>query len=205
MVDLENESSPEKLILGGPDNVEIVFAGLELRESWLFVQAYDRRTDKRSLYGYDLEREELTLLSENWERSSVVAVRDHTLFWYDPDYGFFSMDLKNHKTNVVRKFSAGEYYGFAMCDSNYYYASNCMPKTYSTNVEICIPRGIYIFDYEGVQKGFVPVSETELCPAYLIADTDYVYFADATQNMRPRWSLRKDAIGKTMLKLVEME
>ena len=115
------------------------------------------------------------------------------------------MNLKNHSTKALKEFAFGEYYGFAMCDPDYFYASNWMPAWYDPGFDVGMPRGIYVFDYEGNRRGFVPVNDETLCPAYLIADKGYVYFADFAQSMYPRWSLQKDAIGNSGLALVEMK
>lgn len=91
-----------------------------------------------------------------------------------------------------------------MCDGSCFYASNCVPGKYSGMASGNRARGVYVLDYSGNELAYIAVDDPGMCPAYLMADENAVYFGDADADMRPVWYIDRSelASGKASLKLI---
>lgn len=204
MVYLTDYTDPEgefSLVLGGEENTETEYAGIELRDGWLFAQATDVTTKERTLAGYDIQAGEAHTLVEDWSASNAYALKDGTLYWTAPGDGFYSLSLDTMEQTKLGEWNGEVGVGLAIYDDQYLYLSNALSQTASTDGD---DRGVYIYDYHGNQVDVIPVESSSQSPVFLLSTPQYVFFYDVSQGLLPKWYLDKGNLGQgnTQLKPV---
>lgn len=201
LIDLTNKHADPKLILGGNNNSKTIYAGTELRDGWVFAKAYDTETQERSLVGYNIESGQVYTLISDWNNSNVFSLRDNVLYWFSQEKGFFSLSLDDFQSVQYRSSFSYED-GPAIYDDQFLYLTNALPSLADIATE---KRGLYIYDYEGTLKQFLPLENSSISPVFLLSTPDYVFFFDANGSMAPQWYIEKAKIRSGEVELLSVE
>ena len=196
LADLSDPNSEIELILGGEDNTQTSYGTVELRDGWLFVEAYERSAMTRSLIGYNMEKGESRTIVEDWNPYSWIALRGDILYWFAPGDGFYSISLESGEITKYRDCDPVVEMGSGRYDDQYVYFTNMIPVI---ERERTVPEnklGVYIYNYEGEQIQYIPAAEVPGNPLFLLPTEDYVFFYDAKGAIMPKWYLKKAEIAR---------
>lgn len=196
MVYLTDYTDPEaefSMVLGGEENTQTAYVGVELRDGWLFAQAMDVQSQELTLVGYNIQTGQPHTLVEDWDAINAYSLRDQTLYWAAPGDGFYALSLEDGEETKLAPWDADVGVGLAVYDDQYVYVTNALPQTVETGGET---QGLYVYDYEGGQVAFVPVEGEGQSPVFLLSTPQYVFFYDAAQGMSPKWYLDKGDLSQ---------
>lgn len=196
MVYLTDYTDPQaefSIVLGSETNEETVYAGVELRDGWLFAQAVDAQSQESALVGYNIQTGTQHTLVEPWHSGNAFSLRDQTLYWAAPEDGFYSMNLENMEQTKLGEWDADVGQGLSIYDDQYLYVTNALPQIETTAGE---ERGLYIYDYEGNQVSFLPGESDGPYPVFLLSTPQYVFFYDSAQELLPQWYMDKGDIAQ---------
>lgn len=196
LADLTDPNSELQLVLGGEDNTQTVYSGIELRDGWLFSLAKDRGAETCSLVGYDLEEGAARTIVEEWFPQNHIALSGDDLYWFTPGGGFYSISLESGEITKYRSCDPVVEMGSGVYDDRYIYFNNMIPALYQEQEVPEDKLGVYIYNYEGEQIQYIPAAEVPGNPLVLLPTADYVFFYDAKGAIMPKWYLKKAEIAR---------
>lgn len=191
-----DSNSEAKLVFGEAEDINLSYVVIGITDEWLLVSEIDYEKNTRTLLGYEIGTGKIHRLVEGWKSDNYVSVRENQLYWFVIGEGFYSVELDTAQVHKYNSCDSILGFGPGVYDENYFYFSNAIPVELGGDRVPIEKRGIYVYDYEGNEIQFIPVTESSCNPVGLLTTKDYVFMGELTNSneLIPKWYLKKSDV-----------